>query len=135
VTAGQFGSLSDMMTYSVRNHTAFIAANYQVSERFSLFANLVFNDGRGSLGNLELDPTQAEGAPPGFNYRDISEIGRYSALSIGRTQQMYGFNWEFAPNWVASVVGYYANYVDRHPWLFETDGRTAGVHGGISYIF
>lgn len=123
------------MSWSVRNHTAFFAANYQVNENLSLFANLVINDGRGSLGNLSLDQTQVAKVPAGFDYYKISEIGRFSALSIGRTQQMYGVNYQFAPNWVATMVGYYADYNDRHPWLFDTNGRTAGVHGGISYIF
>jgi hypothetical protein len=47
---GQFGSLYDMMHYSTRNHTAFATANYEVNARLSFFANLVYNDGRGSLG-------------------------------------------------------------------------------------
>lgn len=135
MTAGQFGSLYDSMSYSVRNHTAFVAANYQVNEQFSLFANVVFNDGRGSLGGIDLDPSKAAGIPPGFNYPAISEIGRYSALSVGKTQQLYGLNYEFQPNWVLSVVGFHGRYEDRHPYLFDANGRSSGVHGGVSYVF
>lgn len=124
-----------MMSYSVRNHTAFGAANFRVNDKVSLFANLVFNDGRGSLGNLELDPTGVPATPAGLDYQKISEIGRFSALSIGHTQQIYGMNYQFAPNWVASLSGYYADYKDRSPWLFDTNGRTSGVHAGVSYVF
>lgn len=133
---GQFGSLADMMSYSVRNHTAFIAANYEPRTGTSLFTNIVFNDGRGSMGNINLNPALlTAGSPAGFDYIAVSEIGRYSALSIGRTQQMYGINQQVAPGWTLSVVGYYANYKDRHPYLFDTNGRTAGVHAGINYAF
>ncbi len=123
------------MSYSVRNHTAFFAANIRVSDKVSLFANLVYNDGRGSLGNLDLDPSRVEKTPAGFDYVKVSEIGRFSALSVGRTQQIYGVNYRFQPNWVVSVSGYYGHYDDRHPYLFDTKGRSAGVHGGISYVF
>ena len=123
------------MTYSVRNHTAFIAANYNVNEKVQLFANIVYNDGRGSMGNLELDPSGLVDQPPGFDYLKISEIGRFSALSIGRTQQMYGVNWKFQPKWMLSVSGYYANYDDRAPYLFDRNGGSAGAHGGITYMF
>ncbi len=124
-----------MMSYSVRNHTAFIAANYDINDRVQLFANVVLNDGRGSMGNLELDPSGAAGIPPGFDFYKISELGRFSALSIGRTQQIYGVNWKFMPNWMFSLSGYYSDYDDRSPWLFDRNGTSAGVHGGITYIF
>ncbi len=124
-----------MMSYSVRNHTALFSANYQVNDNFSLFASIVYNDGRGSMGNIGLDPNQVIGTPPGFDYRKISEIGRFSALSVGRTQQTYGLNYRFAGNWVLSASGYYANYNDRHPYLFDANGTTAGVDAGLSYIF
>ena len=124
-----------MMSYSVRNHTAFVAANFQVSDKLALFANLVHNDGRGSLGNLSLDSTEVAAIPSGFDYAKISEIGRFSALSIGRTEQTYGMNYSFTPNWVLSASAYYSDSTDRHPWLFDTNGRTAGAQGGISYIF
>ena len=123
------------MSYSVRNHTAFVAANFELRAGTSLFTNLVFNDGRGSMGNINLDPTILVGSPAGFDYIAVSEIGRYSALSIGRTQQMYGVNQKIAPNWTLSVVGYFANYKDRQPYLFDANGRTAGVHAGINYAF
>jgi hypothetical protein len=124
-----------MMSYSVRNHTAFVAANYDVNEKVQLFANIVFNDGRGSMGNLALDPSGLPGQPPGFDYYKISELGRFSALSIGRTQQIYGANWKFHPNWMLSISGYYGNYDDRAPYLFDRNGKSAGVHGGITYLF
>ena len=123
------------MSYSVRNHTAFFAANYHINEKFSLFANLVLNDGRGSMGGIDLDSNNVEGTPPGFNYAAVSELGRFSALSVGRTQQIYGMNYRFQPNWVLSVVGYYGRYDDRHPYLFDANGRSAGAHAGISYVF
>jgi hypothetical protein len=124
-----------MMSYSVRNHTGFFGANYELNDKFSLFANVVFNDGRGSLGNLLLDQTKVPAIPPGFDYVKISEIGRFSALSIGRTEQQYGFTWKFKPNWVASLAGFHEDYDDRQPYLFDTNGSSAGFHGGISYIF
>ena len=124
-----------MISYSVRNHATFVSANYKVNDRTSLFANVSFNDGTGTMGNLSLNPTTLVGSPAGFDYIAVSEIGRFSALSIRRTQQIYGINQQIAPGWVLSVAGYYADYKDRQPYLFDANGRTAGVHGGISYIF
>ena len=123
------------MSYSVRNHTAFLAANFEPRPGTQFFANVVFNDGRGSMGNINLNPATLVGSPAGFDYIAVSEIGRFSALSIGRTQQMCGLNQQLTPNWVLSVAGYYANYKDRQPYLFNANGRTAGVHGGINYVF
>ncbi|MCW5966766.1 MAG: hypothetical protein KIT83_22190 [Bryobacterales bacterium] len=124
-----------MISYSVRNHSAFFTANYQINPKTSLFANVVYNDGRGSMGNINFNPALLVGQPVGFDYIAAQEIGRYSALSIGRTQQMYGVNQQVAPNWVLSLVGYYSNYRDRQPYLFDANGRTVGVHGGLSYTF
>lgn len=132
---GQFGSLSDMMSYSVRNHTATVAANLRITDKLSLFASIVHNDGRGSLGSVDLDASQVPAIPPGFDYAKISEIGRFSALSIGRTQQVYGLNYNFTPNWVLSASAYYSDYDDRSPYLFDTNGRSAGAEAGISYVF
>jgi len=123
------------MSYSVRNHAGFVAANYQVNERLGLFANLVVNDGRGSLGGINLDTSTVLGVPPGFDYTAISEIGRYSSLSVGRVQQLYGLNYEFRPKRVLSVTGFHDRYTDRDPYLFDAAGSSAGAHAGISYIF
>ncbi len=132
---GQFGSLYDMMHYSVRNHAAFAAANYEVNAKVSLFANLVYNDGRGSLGGIDLDTKQISAVPAGFDYAAVSEIGRFSALNVERVQQIYGMNYQLSPNWVISTVAYYGRYKDRQPYLFDANGRTSGVHGGINYVF
>ncbi len=124
-----------MMHYSTRNHSAFATANYDVNDKVSLFLNVVYDDGRGSLGGINLDTNQISAIPPGFDYVAVNEISRFSGLNVRRVQQLYGMNYQFSPNWVASLVGYYGSYKDRQPYLFDTNGRSAGVHGGISYVF
>ena len=63
------------------------------------------------------------------------QAGRYSSLSVGRVQQLYGMNYEFHPNWVLSVTGFHGQYTDRDPYLFDAAGSSAGAHAGISYVF
>jgi hypothetical protein len=123
------------MHYSTRNHTAFATANYEVNARLSFFANLVYNDGRGSLGGINLDTTQVPAIPAGFDYAAVSEIGRFSALSGRRTQQIYGMNYQLSPHWVLSWVAYHGRYTDRQPYLFDANGRTSGAQGGINFVF
>jgi len=135
VTEGQFGSLSDMMSYSAANHTAYVAVNYRASDKASLFANVAYNDGHGALGNLYLNPSGLPGIPPGFDYGKISEIGRFSALGMRWVEQVYGLNYQFHPRWMLSISGYWASFKDRRPYLINATGRTAGVQGGLSYVF
>lgn len=124
-----------MMNYSVRSHSAFAAVDYEATSKLNLFANLVYNDGRGSLGGINLDTTQITTAPAGFNYAAVSEIGRYSALNVRRVQQVYGLNYQFAPNWMLTAAGRYDSYKDRQPYIVDANGRTSGAHVGVSYIF
>ena len=132
---GQFGSLYDMMDYSVRSHTAMATLNYELSRKLGLFANLVYSDGRGSLGGISLDTTQVVQIPAGFNYAAVSEIGRYSALNVRRAQQVVGLNYQFAPNWMMTVSGFYDSYKDRQPYIIDANGRVSGAQAGVSYIF
>jgi hypothetical protein len=123
------------MHYTTRAHTAFAAANYQAHERLGLFANLVMNDGRGSMGGINLDVRQIPAVPAGFDYGAVSEIGRFSALSARRIQQVYGLNYQFHPHWTLSWVAYHGRYRDRQPYLYHAGGRSAGVEGGLNYVF
>jgi len=132
---GQFGSLYDQMHWSARNHNVFAAVNYQVTSKWSVFGNFVWNDGRGSLGGLNLDTKQILTIPPGFNYGAVSEIGRFSALNASRTQDTVGTSYSLAANWVLSATYYYERYKDRSPYLLDATGRTQGVEAGISYVF
>ena len=76
-----------------------------------------------------------DAVPAGYNYAAISELGRYSALNVRRVQQVYGMNYQFAPNWMMTVTGLYDSYKDRQPYIIDANGRTTGVHAGVSYIF
>lgn len=132
---GQFGSLYDMTRYSTRNHTVFGAANYQVNPQLSLFANVVYNEGRSSLGGLNLDTRQISAVPTGFDYSAVSDLGTYSALNVRRVQAVAGMNYAFSPRWTFSWTAYYGRYQDFQPYLLDTNGRSTGVQGGISYNF
>lgn len=124
-----------MMDYTVRSHVAMASVNYEVSSKVGLFANFVYNDGRGSLGGISLDASKLTATPAGYNYAAISEIGRYSALNVRQVQQVYGLNYEFAPKWMLTVAGHYNSYKDRQPYIVDANGRLAGAQGGVSYIF
>ena len=132
---GQFGSLYDQMNWSAQNHNVFAAVNYQVTPKWSLFGNFVWSDGRGSFGGPSLDSSRVPAIPPGFNYAAISEIGKYSALAAGRTQDIAGTNYDLTPNWVLNATYYFARYKDRSPYLLDATGRTQGVEACISYVF
>ncbi len=124
-----------MMHYSTRNHTAFTAVNYDVNERLTLFANLVLNDGRGSLEGINLDTRQIEAIPAGYDYGAVSELGRFSALNARRIQQIYGMNYQISPRWVLSWVAYHGRYKDRRAYLYDANGRTSGIEGGLTFVF
>ena len=132
---GQFGSLYDQMSWSAQNHNVFAAVNYQVTPKWSLFGNFQWSDGRGALGGINLDTTQIAGIPAGFNYAAVSEIGKFSALAAGWTQDMVGTSYDLSPNWVLNATYYFARYKDRSPYLLDATGRTQGVEAGISYVF
>jgi len=132
---GQFGSLYDQMQWTARNHNVFAAVNYEVSPKWMLFANVVWNDGRGRMGGLELDPARVSAIPPGFNYVALSELGRFSALNASRTQDIAGVNYKLTPNWTLNATYYFARFRDRSPYLMDATGRSQGVEAGVSYVF
>ena len=123
------------MYWSARNHNVFAAVNYQVSEKVSLFGNFVWSGGRGSLGGISLDVKRLPGAPNGYNYATVSELGGYSALNAARTQDVVGVSYTFQPNWILNASYYFARFKDRSPYLLDATGRTQGVEAGISYVF
>lgn len=132
---GQFGSLHDQMKWSARNQNLFAAVNYEITNKWSLFGNFVWNNGRGSLGGISLDTRQIAGIPAGFNYAAVSEIGRYSALNGAYHQDIAGVNYQLSPNAVAHVAYFNGRYKDRLPYLMDGTGRTQGAEAGVSYTF
>jgi len=111
---GQFGSLYDQMHWSARNQNVFANTNYQVNPKLNLFANFIWNDGRGSLGGLNLDSTKVSAIPPGFSYAAITELGRFSALN---------------------ATYFYERFKDRSPYLLDATGRTTGAEFGLNYTY
>jgi hypothetical protein len=123
------------MYWTSRNQNVFGAVNYEVNPKLTLFGNFVWNDGRGTLGGLQLDTNQVPKLPDGFNYAAVSEIGRFSALNAGRTQNAAGVNYLLRPDWQFSATYFYARYKDRDPYLMNMTGRTQGVEFGLNYMF
>lgn len=132
---GQFGSLYDQMNWSAQNHNVSATVNFNITPKWSVFGNFLWSDGRGSMSGIDLDTRQVPAIPPGFNYAAISELGKFSALAAGRTQDMAGMNYDLSPNWVLNATYYFARFKDRSPYLLDATGRTQGVEAGISYVF
>lgn len=132
---GQLGSLYDQMRWTAKNHNVFASFNAEITPKWTVFGNIVWNDGRGRMGGIELDPARVSAIPPGFNYTALSELGRFSALNASRTQDIAGVNYKLAPNWVLNATYYFARFRDRAQYLVNANGRSQGVEAGISYVF
>lgn len=66
---------------------------------------------------------------------NVSDLARYSGLSVRRIQQAYGFNYQFSDRWALTWLAYHGQYKDRTAYLFDTNGRNMGVQAGLSLIF
>lgn len=123
------------MRWTAKNHNLFASFNAEITPKWTVFGNIVWNDGRGRMGGIELDPARVSAIPPGFNYTALSELGRFSALNASRTQDIAGVSYKLAPNWVLNATYYFARFRDRAQYLVNANGRSQGVEAGISYVF
>jgi predicted porin len=123
------------MYWSARNQNVFANTNYQVNPKLNLFANFIWNDGRGSMGGLHLDANNVSAIPPGFNYAAISELGRFSALNAARLQNVAGASYQLTPKWSLNATYYYERFKDRSPYLLDATGRTTGAEFGLNYTY
>jgi hypothetical protein len=134
IIGGHTGSLYDPVDYNIKINTAFLTANYILSERLNLYTNISYNSSFAKLSDLSLDTSQVPyipALPPApFNY-DFSDVPDYSDLKVNQFLGEIGFLFEISKSWSVKGSFLYHPYKDLAPYLFDTEGKAYSIFFGF----
>lgn len=134
IIGGHTGSLYNPVDYNIKINTAFLTANYFLSERLNLYANISYNSSFAKLSEIYLDTTQVPyipALPPApFNY-DFSDVPDYSDLKVNQFLGEAGFLFDISKDWSVKGSFIYHPYRDLAPYLFDTEGKSYSFYLGF----
>jgi hypothetical protein len=139
IIGGFPGTLTDMVDYDVDTHTAFLNANFYLSEKVSLYGNLTYNNSKALMSNLVLNTNQLDWIPAvpisPFDFEGIAETVNYSDLSLKQFIAEAGFMYRITESLGIKGAGFYYFYDDLAPFLFDSEGKTYSCYLGFAYNF
>lgn len=134
IIGGHTGSLYEPVDYNIKINTAFLTANYILSEKLTLYANLSYNSSFAKMSDFYLDTTQVlyiPALPPApFNY-DFSDVPDYSDLKVNQFLSETGFLFSISKNWSLKGSFLYHPYKDLAPYLLDTEGKAYSFYIGF----
>lgn len=134
IIGGHTGSLYEPVDYNIKINTAFLTANYFLSEKVNLYANLSFNSSFAKMSQFYLDISQVPyipALPPApFNY-DFSDVPDYSDLKVNQFLGELGLLFNISKNWSLKSSFLYHPYKDLAPYLFDTEGKAYSFYIGF----
>ncbi len=135
MTVGQFGSLYDSMRHTNDDHSLWLVAQAKVHERLAAYASTSLVESAAAFSGIDLDPAAVPGVPPGFDYRAVSDLGRYSRLGVRWWNVQAGVRHSVGTRLLIDLGMTYDDYKDRQPYLVDTTGKRLGFKLGASWIF
>jgi len=133
IIGGFPGTLTDMTNYDIDTHTALLNLNYTVSEQFSFWGSLTYNDSLAEMSDLMLNTSQVPFIPQvpvsPFDFDHLSESVEYSNLSMKQIVSDLGASYSFNRQWSVKGVLTYYFYDDLSQYLYtDTGGNSVGFY-------
>jgi hypothetical protein len=104
--------------------------------RVEIFVNSLFNRGTASISGVDFSAGELASRLPGLDFTLMNAaFSGFSDLRIRQLVHAAGVTYRLSGQVLLNGAVEYHDYKDTQPYLFDTTGRRAFAHAGLSWIF
>jgi len=116
------------------DHSAWAVVNFKLGDRLTSYVSTSVVEASASFSGINLDPTQVQQVPPGFDYAALSDLGNYSRLRARWWTAEGGLRQVLANRFLLDFALSYDNYRDSQPYLVDYTGKSWGFRLGLNWM-